>query len=404
MQIKNVTFKSARDQTLAGVLHLPEQIKGCALFAHCFSCSKDLHASRAIAQSLALRGIAILRFDFTGLGQSDAHSENMASFALHLEDIKAAIAYLKESHGFNVDALVGHSLGGAAVLHAAADTENLRAVATVGAPHSPAHVTHLFDQDALETQGELDVTLAGRHFRLGRDFLEALQVHDDDHHLEAVKVPALLLHSENDSIVPFSEALALQKSLGSNASLVNLHDVDHLVSKTEDARYVADLIATFIERRLPSLKRDQKTEADVVVESVQNTPFLTEVRAGTKTIFADEPLSMGGDDVGLSPFELLYASLGACTSMTLHMYARRKKWPLESVRVELVGEFLEGKESETHQDHEGRVMQIQRNIFVEGALDEKARSRLLEIAEKCPVHRALHRPIEVLSFIDQDEA
>ena len=404
MKIKKVSFKSARNQTLAGVLHLPEKVKGCAIFAHCFSCSKDLHASRAIAQALALRGIAILRFDFTGLGQSDAHGETMASFALHLEDINAAAQFLKDVHGFNVDALVGHSLGGAAVLHAASRLKGLRALATIGAPHSPAHVTHLFDENALKEKGELDVTLAGRHFKLGADFLDALDAHDGDSHLAEVRVPTLLLHSENDAIVPYDQALALQKDIGSNASLVNLHDVDHLVSESQDARYVAELIATFVERRLPKPSVDQSREADVVVESVEGTAFLTEVRAGTKTIFADEPQGMGGDDAGLSPFELLYASLGACTTMTLHMYARRKKWPLESVRVELVGEFLEGKESENHQEHEGRILQIQRNIFARGALDDDARARLLEIAEKCPVHRALHRPIEVLSFIDHDEA
>lgn len=384
-----VSFPGAEGHTLAARLHRPPgPIRACALFAHCFTCSKDLRAVRVISEALVAEGIATLRFDFTGLGEN-AGDFAETTFSSNVGDIVAAADWLRAQ----VEApslLVGHSLGGAAVLAAAHRIEEVRAIATIGAPADPAHVAKLFGPrtEAIREQGEAEVVLAGRAFRIRRELLDDLASQCSAERIAELGRALLILHSPQDETVGIENARKIYEAARHPKSFVGLDGADHLLTRARDATYVARVLATWAERYVPP-RGDAGEEGLVLVDGREG--LRQHVTAGSHGFLADEPRRLGGTGMGPTPYDLLLAALGSCTSMTLRMYADRRAWPLDSVRVTLSHERHHAEDGPS-----GAGLEIIRRVVrLEGDLDAAQRRRLMEIADRCPVHRTLHGELRV---------
>lgn len=393
-----IRFPGAEGQELVGRLtRTPGPPRAYALFAHCFTCGKDLRGAHRIAGALAGEGIATLRFDFTGLGESAGDFAD-TNFSSNVQDLLAAVDWLRREHAAPA-LLVGHSLGGAAVLAAARAIPEATAVATIGAPADPAHVRRLFDPAAeeLERTGEAQVLLGGRSFRIKRQLLRDLEAQDLPQGLDRLGKALLVLHAPADAVVPVDEARRLFQAARHPKSFVSLDGADHLLSRPEDAEWTARVIAAWAARYLPlaAAPPPLTSEPGLVVVRGGAAGYAQEISAGGHALRADEPQSVGGTDTGPGPYELLLAALGACTSMTLRMYADRKGWPLEGVTVELRHQKVHAQDCADCETREGKVDEVQRGIALEGALDAQQRARLLEIADRCPVHRTLESEIRV---------
>jgi len=379
--------------TLAARLDLPEgAIRATALFAHCFTCSKDIPAARRISARLAADGIAVLRFDFTGLGHSDGEFAN-TNFTTNVADLVHAAEYLAARY-VGPQLVIGHSLGGAAVLKAASKIPSAKAVVTIGAPFDPAHVAHNFggQLDAIREKGEAEVDLAGRRFRINRQFLEDIEGHEMLDAVRNLRKALLVLHAPLDATVGIDNAAEIFIAAKHPKSFVTLDDADHLISRTEDAEYVADTIQTWASRYLDLTSPPKVVGApDGVVKVSEADPagFLQDVDiAGKHLYLADEPTSFGGTDLGPTPYQYVAAGLGACTTMTVRMYARRKKIPLDHISVDVLHDkrHVEALESTSPQ----KVDVFRREIRLYGTLTDEQRASLMAIADKCPVHRTLH--------------
>jgi putative redox protein len=398
MRSERFTFPNANGEQLAAMLDLPLGVPDAyALFAHCFTCGKDVVAARRIAERLAGAGIAVLRFDFTGLGGSEGEFAN-THFSSNVDDLVAAADHLRATRGAPA-ILIGHSLGGAAVLAAACRIPDARAVVTIAAPYDPAHVTGLFAQhvDAIRERGEIEVALAGRPFRIRSEFLDDVAEHKLKDHVANLRKALLVFHSPTDAIVGIDNASAIFVTAKHPKSFVSLADADHLLSKKSDAVYVANVIAAWAERYLDKRPEAIRAESEPGVVLVQEThvgKFQQEIVSGPHRLLADEPVEAGGLDTGLSPYNLLLAALGACTAMTVRLYADHKKLPLERVSVRLTHNKIHAKDCEDCETKEGKLDRIERSITFEGPLDVEQRKRLIEIADKCPVHRTLESEID----------
>jgi putative redox protein len=393
MPSRSIRFPAAQGHELAARLELPATTpRAYALFAHCFTCSKDSKGATYISQALAGRGIAVLRFDFTGLGMSGGDFAD-SNFSSNVGDLLAAANYLREQHQAP-QLLVGHSLGGAAVLAAAHDIPEARAVSTIGSPYEPKHIAHLLrdGKDQILTAGEAQVDIGGRPFTVRKQFLEDLERHDPAQTIGSLRKALLILHSPRDRIVDIGNAANIFMAARHPKSFVSLDDADHLLSRAEDAAYAAEVLAAWASRYL-----EQGTERvpGVRVMEAGHGKFAQDILAGRHRLRADEPESAGGMDSGPSPYELLAAALGACTAMTIRMYAEHKKLPLEHVTVDLAHEKIHAADCAECETREGRIDRIERVITLEGDLDEAQRARLLEIANKCPVHRTLHSEVYI---------
>lgn len=397
---QRIELEGSLGESLAGRLHWPATApRAFALFAHCFTCSKETKAATVISQGLAERGIATLRFDFTGLGES-AGEFGDTSFSSNVGDLVAAANMLRERYAAP-SILVGHSLGGAAVLAAAHQIPEVVAVATIGAPYDPEHVTHLFDAERIASEGEAEVEIGGRPFTIKKQLLDDLAAQPTVERLRSLKRALLVLHSPQDQTVGIDNASEIFQAARHPKSFVTLDGADHLLRRREDAEYVAHVLSAWVSRYLPEQTVEVPEKGVVVVEG-KTTGFLNEVRARTHRLPADEPRSFGGTDLGLSPYELLLAALGACTSMTLRMYAQRKEWPLESVRVSLKHGRIHAKDCEDCEKETGKVDVIDKSIALRGPLDEEQRARLKEIAERCPVNRTLLNEIKMRSVLEPE--
>jgi len=371
-----------------------------ALFAHCFTCSKDSLAAARISAALVGHGFGVLRFDFTGLGGSAGDFAN-TNFSSNVADLVADASWLRANHGAP-RVLIGHSLGGAAVLAAAADIADAAAVATIGAPFDPAHVQHLLGDanPEIEARGEAEVTLAGRKFRIRRQFLQDLAGHDNGERIGKLRRALLVFHSPRDTTVDIGNAARIFAAAKHPKSFVSLDTADHLLTAKTDAAYVAAVLAAWGSRYvgdpvLPGTSPAADPQGDIVVRETGEGRFIQDISAGPHHLRADEPVSVGGNDSGFSPYDLLLAGLGACTSMTLRMYAEQKKWPLEQITVTLRHDKVHAADCAECETREGRVDLIQREITLTGDLDSAQRGRLMEIADKCPVHRTLNSEIVI---------
>jgi putative redox protein len=397
MPSERFEFPNARGEKLAASLERPTGSPvAYALFAHCFTCGKDNLAAKRIAEGLTARGIAVLRFDFTGLGASEGDFAN-TTFSSNVQDLVAAAKHLRETYQAPA-ILIGHSLGGAAVLCAAELCPEAKAVATIAAPADPSHVTGLFKDHVpdIREKGEVEVALAGRPFRIRKEFLDDISMHKLKERLAHLGKALLVLHSPTDDIVGIENASEIFLAAKHPKSFVSLGNADHLLSKRRDAVYVADVIAAWSERYLDMVPEpDQEQIQGVLVGETGNGKFEQSVVAGKHRYLADEPVSVGGNGSGPSPYEYLLAGLGACTSMTIRLYADLKKIPLKHVSVRLRHDKIHAIDCENCETREGKIDRIDREIRLAGELSDDQRKKLLEIADKCPVHRTLHGEIDI---------
>ena len=397
---EKVSFTGATGETLAGRYDAPiSKPRAYALFAHCFSCSKDIFAAQRIAQRLVDHGIAVLRFDFTGLGLSEGDFAN-TNFSSNVGDLVAAANWMAETHG-NVDLLIGHSLGGAAVVVGASQMPGVKAIATLGAPSDADHVLHNFAThlDEIEERGEAIVTLAGRPFTIKRQFVEDVRGASVRDAAAALKRPFLVMHSPIDDTVGIDNATGLFVSAKHPKSFISLDNADHLIRGKPHARYAADVIASWASRYIFEDGEEQPPQAErgsraVVVEETGRGRYENWVVIGDHHFFVDEPQEVGGGGRGPDPYELLNASLGACTSMTIRMYADRKSIPLDTVSV-TVRQSKDYAEDCEHCEEGEKVDIFERDIRLSGDLDAQQHAKLIEIADKCPVHRTLHGEVVI---------
>ncbi len=400
MQNLNVEFDNKSGQRLSGILDLPtEDPVAWALFAHCFTCSKNLRAASNIARALNDERIAVLRFDFTGLGQSEGDFAD-TNFSSNVDDLMAAVDYLAREHDAP-SILIGHSLGGTAVLQAAREVESAVAVATIGSPAEPQHVAHLLTghEEALREHGEAEVNLGGRPFRMKKQFLDDLGKQDVKGGIGGLRKALMIMHAPLDNIVEIDNAAELFVAAKHPKSFVSLDTADHLLSKEADSRYAGQVLAAWASRYLPHADHGEpfRVAAGEVVARTYTDGFRTDVRAGRHALVADEPRSVGGTNAGPSPYDFLSAALATCTSMTLHMYANHKKLDLESVTVRVVHGKIHAEDCQDCETDTGRIDQFERSIALQGSLSEEQRQRMLEIANRCPVHRTLEGEIKVRS-------
>jgi uncharacterized OsmC-like protein/pimeloyl-ACP methyl ester carboxylesterase len=399
MPAERFDFRNASGDNLAALLDLPAgEPRAYALFAHCFTCGKDVHAAKRIAEALTALGIAVLRFDFTGLGSSEGEFAN-TTFSSNVNDLVAAAAALRRAREAPA-ILIGHSLGGAAVLAAAADVPEARAVVTIGAPSDPTHVTGLF-KDHLEeigSKGEVAVRLAGREFRISRGFVDDLAQHKLLERVAQLHRALLIFHSPVDEVVGIDNASRIFMAAKHPKSFVSLADADHLLSRRSDSAYVANVINAWAARYLDETEPVADTPAqsrNVMVRETGRGKFQQEVTVGPHRFLADEPRGGGGLDSGPGPYDLVLAGLGACTAMTLRLYAERKALPLDQVTVELSHGKIHAQDCADCETKEGMIDRIERAITLSGKLDAAQRQRLMEIADKCPVHRTLESEVDI---------
>ena len=401
MPTQRFQFPGADRQMLAAALDLPDgEPSAFALLAHCFTCGKDVLAAKRIAEGLTKRGIAVLRFDFTGIGASEGEFAN-SNFSSNIADLVQAADYMRTTNKAPA-LLIGHSLGGAAILAAAAQIPEAKAVATIAAPSDPGHVTGLFKDriDDIRRDGEIEVSLAGRPFRIQRQFLDDVASHRLLDHVASLHKALLIFHSPTDDTVGIDNATHIFVAAKHPKSFVSLNGADHLLGRKQDTAYVADMIATWATRYLDAAPpTDAATMPEisdgVIVRETRVNKFQQEISVGKHRMIADEPINAGGEDTGPGPYDFLLAGLGACTSMTMRLYAERKSIPLTRTTVTLKHNRIYAKDCEECDTKEGMISRIERVIAMEGDLDADQRKALLNIADKCPVHRTLTSEISI---------
>jgi putative redox protein len=400
---EHITFENRKAQTLAGVLHRPEagQPRACAVFAHCFTCTKSSKAAVRISEALASEGIAVLRFDFTGLGQSEGEFSS-THFSSNVDDLVDAAAFMA-ARGEPLAVLIGHSLGGTAVLAAAHEIESAVAVATIGSPANAEHVLHLIDEDIeeIESRGQATVRLAGRPFNIKKDFVEDARTQSVCENLHKLRKALLVLHSPVDEVVSIDQAALIYRHAKHPKSFVSLDNADHLLTRDKDSRYAARVLATWASRYVEDESREPDKVRHIagaaVVRGGTSDGFLVSVNADGHRFLADEPPAHGGTDRGPTPYDLLSAALSSCTVMTLNFFARREKLPLEAVEVSVRHDRVHAADCEACNKKSGRIDRFSRDISLVGELDEEQRQLLLKIADRCPVHRTLENEITIAS-------
>jgi putative redox protein len=392
-------FSGADGQQLAATLDLPDTPPvAYALFAHCFTCGMNVLAAKRIATALAAHGIAVLRFDFTGIGASEGEFAN-TTFSSNVADLVRAADHLRETK-MAPAILIGHSLGGAAVLAAAEHIPEAKAVVTIAAPSDPVHVTGMFKDrvEDIRRNGDVEVQLAGRPFRIKREFLDDVAEQNLTAHIGKLRKALLILHSPTDNTVGIDNATHIFVAAKHPKSFISLTGADHLLNQKRDAEYVAHVVAAWVERYLDPAVAEQPADDQprrVVVQETRDGKLQQQITVGPHRMLADEPASVGGEDTGPNPYEFLLSGLGACTSMTMRMYADRKALPLDRITVTLSHRKIHAKDCADCETKVGMLDHIERVIAIEGDLDDEQRQRLMEIADKCPVHRTLTSEVHI---------
>lgn len=401
MKTERLEFTGHDGSKLAARLDLPVgKPAAYALFAHCFTCSKDIPAARRIAQRLASLGIAVLRFDFTGLGHSGGEFAN-TGFSSNVQDLLQAADYLRDNYAAP-QLLIGHSLGGAAILAAAGSVPEAKAVVTLGAPSEPEHVLHNFGQHVGDicASGQADVELGGRTFTIKREFIDDIAGVSLDKSVGSLKKALLVMHAPLDETVGLDNAAHIFQMAKHPKSFVTLDNADHLLTRAEDAEYAAELISAWVQRYIDvSLLPKHMSVPEGITRISETDPnsFTQDVSAGGHHLLADEPTSYGGDYLGPTPYQLVSAGLGACTSMTIRMYANRQDIPLTHVQVDVSHDKIHAEDCSHCEQTSGKVDRFVRKITLSGELSDEQRQRLLEIADRCPVHRTLEGEIDIVT-------
>lgn len=403
MNTKRITFPNAKGERIAARLELPEdeQPLAFALFAHCFTCSKDLKAVVNISRALSSKRIAVLRFDFTGLGESEGDF-SATTFSSEVSDLVAAARFLEREYEAP-RLLIGHSLGGAAVLAAAADIPSTTAVVTIAAPFDPANLRRLLGvtTEQIEQSGQATVSISGREFTIRKSLLDDLESQQPPETLRRLNAALLVMHSPSDQVVGIENATDIYRAAPHPKSFISLDSADHLLSDARDSRYAGGIIATWASRylELPDTSNPSRTPPEVIDNRVTARTavdaFRTELFANGFPLIADEPVEFGGGNEGPSPYEYLLAALGACTGMTLRAYAHSKGWPLEDVVVRLSHKKVHAEDCRDCDEKGGQIDSIERELEFHGELDEAQRQRLLDIAGRCPVHRTLTGEVRI---------
>ena len=404
MASKKIIFQNNHGESLNGSLELPEiQTKSFAIFAHCFTCSKNSMAAAHISRALAKQGIAVLRFDFTGLGNSSGDFSN-TNFSSNIGDLIAAAAYLEKQ--FSAPSLlIGHSLGGAAVMVAAQRLSSVKAIVTIGAPATAAHVQNLFadaHQELLENKIAC-VQLGGRNFTIKQQFIDDLENYNSFEHIQQLGKALLIFHSPVDQVVSIDEAARIYTAARHPKSFVSLDHADHLLSQLEDAHYIATVLSAWVSRYVDELhnagddlrQQNKAVKEGMVVIKESDKKFTREINTTHHSLISDEPINVGGADKGPNPYELLLAALGSCTSMTLRMYANHKKLDVQSIEIELHHSRIHAEDCATCEEQSALVDKITRIIKLTGQLTDKQRARMLEIANQCPVHKTMKNQIVI---------
>lgn len=404
MNASKITFQNKDGLDLTGYLHLPlnQEPHNFVLFAHCFTCNKNFFAVKNISNALILKGFGVLRFDFTGLGESEGAFED-SNFSGNVEDLLAASQYLKE-HYKAPALLVGHSLGGAAAFFAAGEMEEVKAVATIGTPSTLLHVTHLIKEELseIEEKGMASVNIGGRPFTIKKQFVKDLQEKELASILPQLEKAILILHSPQDNIVEIKNAEELYRAARHPKSFVSLDGADHLLSRRKDSAYVGEVIGSWAVRYLDIPEIPQPATKHEVVAQLGEEGFTTFLKAGHHSLVADEPLSAGGNDFGPSPYDYLSAALASCTSMTIQMYARRKKWHLETVETHVTHSKSHAVDCENCVSPAAKIDTFEREIILTGDLNKDQKSRIIEIADKCPVHKTLHQKAQISTSLKEN--
>ena len=398
MRSQKVTFSNAEGVSLSARLEMPvdQHPHAYAIFAHCFTCNKNLTAVRNISRSLTSNGIAVLGLDFTGLGESEGNFSD-TNFSTNVDDLVQAAIFLGREYT-PPSILIGHSLGGAAVIAASARIESIKAVATIGAPSDPSHVGHLFasGRSDLKEKGFAEINIGGRPFTIKQQFVQDIQEQDLNQTLRTSGKALLIMHSPQDRVVEIENAARLYESARHPKSFITLDGADHLLSNKKDSQYAGEIIGCWSKKYVQvPVGAALRSNHPVAVRLHAEDGYTTQISVRQHGLIADEPEEVGGNDFGPGPYEFVSSGLGACTAMTLHMYARRKKWDLKEVRVHL----------EHHKDYatdchdcdrpQSKIDFFDRILEIEGDLDDAQRSRLLEIADRCPVHRTLTGKVEI---------
>ncbi len=402
MNSQKVEFQNKEGQTLSGRLELPvdRHPHNFVLFAHCFTCTKNLSAARNISKALTSNGFGVLLFDFTGLGESEGDFAD-TNFSGNVQDLVVAADFLEKKHA-PPTLLVGHSLGGAAVVFATSKIVSVKAVATVGAPSNPVHVKHLLKSgiEEINKTGKAVVNLSGRDFTIKKQFLDDLEEKSLPETAKKLRKPLLIMHSPQDTTVSIKNAEEIYLAAHHPKSFVSLDGADHLLFNKKDSIYVGEVVSGWAKRYLDIVEKvspNLKTKSHVVASLDVTDGFTTQMKVGNHYMLADEPESYGGNNFGPSPYELISAGLSACTVMTIQMYTKRKGWPLENVEVHTSYDKKHAQDCENCEEDSAKIDTFEREIKLIGDLDVKQKARIMQIADKCPVHKTLHSETQVLT-------
>ncbi|WP_026969776.1 bifunctional alpha/beta hydrolase/OsmC family protein [Algoriphagus terrigena] len=401
MKIQNLSFPNASGEQLSARLYLPldEVPRFYTVFAHCFTCSKNFKAVTNISATLSQLGVAVLILDFTGLGESDGDFEE-GGFSSNVSDLITASQFLEENYEAP-KLIIGHSLGGAAVIFAAARLDSIQAVVTIGAPSQPDHVKRLFSDelDSIKEDGKAKVDIGGKPFTLSQEFLKDFESQNLLELLHGMRKAFLFMHSPQDRVVDISNAAELYQAAFHPKSFVTLDGSDHLLSDEKESRYAGEVISTWSKKYLPTEVSENNVKGHQVKVRLAGDSYTTEVMTPFHHLIADEPESVGGKNLGPTPYDLLMASLGTCTAMTLKMYADRKGWVLKEINVYLNHERVHQQDSESVDSSQNAMLsKFTRWLEVKGDVTEEMKQKMLEIADKCPVHKTLHEPIKVETY------
>lgn len=404
MSSEDIKFKTRDGKQLSAVLDKPDRQKphNYVVFAHCFTCDKNLYALRNICRALTNEGFAVLRFDFTGLGESEGEFSE-TNFSSNVNDLVDAGAFMA-GRNQAPSILLGHSLGGAAAIFAAAEMESIKAVGVIGAPSSPVHVKNLLRRgiDEIKEKGAAEISIGGRPFMISKQFIDDLETQNMPEVLRNLRKPIIVFHSPQDNIVGIKNAEEIYKAARHPKSYISLDGANHLLTRKKDSSYVGSVIAGWVQRYVEISEEPNIETGDQVAVSLGNQGYTTEIVAGKHLLIADEPEDAGGNNDGPAPHDFVLAGLGACTAMTLRMYANRKEWDLQKVVVHL-NHRKDYKEGEGSEENSQKISYISRVIDLYGDLDKEQRNRMLEIANKCPVHRTITESPVVQSMLMKND-